>query len=79
MWCTTVYYAAKGFAIHYNRDSAGFGDDIQIAESDPFNFVTLFRASTIEDWLGSMGFDLHTDLRDWKGFGNLLDLYYYQQ
>lgn len=77
-WCTTLYYAKNGFEIHYNRDSSGFGDDIQIMPSDLIDFVSLFKPSTIEDWLLSMGFDLHLDLRDWKGYGSLLDLYYYQ-
>jgi len=78
-WCATLYYAKSGFEINYNRESSGFGDDIQIMESDSINFVTLFKPSTIEDWLLSMGLDLHPDLRDWKGYGNLLDLYYYHQ
>lgn len=77
-WCTTLYYAKNGFEIHYNRDGSGFGDDIQIMPSDSINFVILFKPSTIEDWRLSMGFDPHPDLRDWKGYGNLLDLYYYQ-
>lgn len=77
-WCVTLYYAKNGFEIHFNPDGSGFGDDIQIAPSDFINFVTLFKPSTIEEWLLSMSFDPHPDLRDWKGYGNLLDLYYYR-
>jgi hypothetical protein len=79
-WCATLYYAKNGFEIHYNRDSSGFGDDIQMMPSDSINFVSLFKPSAIEDWLLSMGSDpTYHDLRDWKGYGKFLDLYYYRQ
>jgi hypothetical protein len=52
------------------------GNDVQIAASDPIYFFRLFKPSTIAEWLSSMGLNpQYPDLRDWKGYGNLYDLY----
>jgi len=51
-------------------------DDIQFSPSDPINSVYLSEPSALEDELSYLysGDDI-SDLRDWKGYGNLLELY----
>jgi len=75
-WCATLYYAQSGFEIHIGWEGSWIGNDVQITPSDPIEFIRVFKPSTIEEWLSSLGLDSrHRDLRDWKGYGNLLDLY----
>jgi hypothetical protein len=75
-FCANLYYAKRGFEIVMSWSSSEFENGIQITPSDPVNFIWLFESSTIVEWLSSMGLDpYHRDLRDWKGFGDLLKLY----
>lgn len=75
-WCATLYYAKNGFEIHNSWSRSGNENGIQITPSDQIEFIRMFEPSTIEEWLLSLGLDPQThDLRDWKGYGNLLDLY----
>jgi hypothetical protein len=74
-----LYYTERGFEIEINRQSSGFGDEIQLMPADPIDWVWLFKPTTIKDRSLSLGLGFHeSDLRDWKGYGNLLDLYYYK-
>ena len=76
-WCASLYYTKEGFEINLKWEMPENANDIQFSPSDPIRFVYLFEPSTIEDWLSYWGFhDLQDfDLRDWKGYGNLLELY----
>ncbi len=76
-WCASLYYVKEGFEINLKWEMPEYADDIQLSPSDPIRGVYLFEPSTIEDWLSYWGFyDLQDiDLRDWKGYGNLLELY----
>ena len=76
-WCASLFYTERGFEINLKWEMPEYVDDIQLSPSDPIRGVYLFEPSTIEDWLSYWGFhDLQDiDLRDWKGYGNLLDLY----
>lgn len=78
-WCITLYYAKNGLEIHFTCEGAWDENDMditQITQSDPIEFIRLFEPTTIEKWLLSIGLDpQHLDLRDWKGYGNLLELY----
>jgi hypothetical protein len=66
-WCAILYYAKNGFQIHIRW--AGF--EAQILPSDPINFIVLSVPSFNDNWLSFKGLNL----RDWKGYGNLNDLY----
>ena len=75
--CASLYYATEGFEINLKWETPENGDDIQFSPSDPIRGVYLFEPSTIEDWLSYWGFNYPqiTELKDWKGYGNLLELY----
>ncbi|MBI5944496.1 MAG: hypothetical protein HY864_09020 [Chloroflexi bacterium] len=75
-WCVTLYYAINGIEIHFTCEESWTEAGAQIAPSDQIEFVRLFKPSTIEEWLSSFGLDPQSyNLQDWKGYGNLLDLY----
>ncbi len=76
LWCAVLYYTKNGFEIHISWERSGNVHDVQITPSDPTDFVVLFKPSTIEEWISSYNLDIRSlNLRDWKGYGNLLDLY----
>jgi hypothetical protein len=75
-WFVTLFYATKGFAVQYNPDRDENEKNIQILPASPINFVNLFKPTSIEDWILSYGADPNDyNLQDWKGYGNLLELY----
>lgn len=65
--CAILYYAKNGFQIHIRWE----GYDAQILPSDPINFIVLSVPSFNDNWLSFKGLNL----RDWKGYGHLYDLY----
>lgn len=74
-WCTTLYYATDGFEIDIEWERLG-NEDVSITSNYPIKSVYLFEPSTIEDWLLSWGLNpTNRDFQDWKGYGNLLELY----
>jgi len=75
-WCGTLYYVKSGFEIHVEWEGSWSENDVQIMPSDPIGFVVLYEPSTIEERFSSLGLDpQNRDLRDWKGYGNLYELY----
>ena len=75
-WCADFYYVKRGFEIRLKWKMPEYADDIQLSPSDPIRSVYLLGSSTIEDWLSYLGSEPDPiDLRDWKGYGNLLELY----
>lgn len=77
-WCASFYYIKRGCQIILNWKMPENADDIQFSPSDPISFVYLSEPSAIEDRLshsGSVSDSDINDLRDWKGYGNLLELY----
>jgi hypothetical protein len=75
-WCATLYYVKIGFEIHNSWSRSGNEKVIQITSTDITEFIMLFEPSTIEERVSSQGLDSHyLNLQDWKGYGNLLDLY----
>jgi hypothetical protein len=74
-WCADFYYVKRGFEIRL-KWKPEYADDVQLSPSDPIQSVFLSEPSTIEDWLSYLGSGrAPIDLRDWKGYGNLLELY----
>lgn len=74
-WCATLFYANKGFKVDILWSGNG-SDEVTITPSDPIKSIELFKPTTIEDWLFSNNRDIQSyNLQDWKGYGNLLDLY----
>ncbi len=75
-WCASFYYIKRGYEIRLNWKVPENADDIQFSPSDPISFVYLSEPSALEDRLSYLysGRDIG-DLRDWKGYGNLLELY----
>ena len=75
-WCASFYYTKRGFEIRLKWKMPENADDVQLSPSDPIRSVYLLGSSTIEDWLSYLGSEPDPiDLRDWKGYGNLLELY----
>jgi len=76
VWCANFYYIKRGFEIRLRWNNPEHMNDIQLSPSDPVRFVYLLGSSAMEDlllYLGSGGDQVI--IRDWKGYGNLLDLY----
>jgi hypothetical protein len=76
--CAGFYYIKRGFEIILTWKMPENADDIQISPSDPINSVYLSEPSALEDWISysdSVSDSGISDLRDWKGYGNLLELY----
>lgn len=75
-FCAILFYAKNGFDVSVTWEGTWNSDDFQITPSDPIVFIALFKPSTIEEWISSWGLDPQSyKLQDWKGYGNLLDLY----
>ncbi len=75
-WCVTLLYAKVGFEVQDHLERSGSGKGVQITPADPISFIVLFQPSTIEEWLSSLGFDPQVvHLQDWKGYGDLIELY----
>ncbi|MBI5934474.1 MAG: hypothetical protein HY867_12265 [Chloroflexi bacterium] len=75
-WCASFYYIKRGYEIRLNWKMPENADDIQFSPSDPISFVYLSEPSALEDKLSYWGSGRDIiDLRDWKGYGNLLELY----
>jgi hypothetical protein len=76
-WCASFYYAKRGFEINLKWKMPEYAADIQLSPSDPIRSVYLFEPSTITAWLLYLGIKnpQAIDLRYWKGYGNLLELY----
>lgn len=75
-WCAVFYYTRMGFGFDAQWERPENADDIQLSPSDPIRSVSLFEPSTIEEFFSYNGLDPQDyDLRDWKGYGNLLELY----
>lgn len=75
--CAVFHYNKNGFEIHIVWEAAWNENDTQITPSDPVSFVVLFEPTTIEEWVTNYGGDPQTlNLQDWKGYGNLYDLYF---
>lgn len=75
--CGTLYYTKSGFEIHIDWQVSWNDKNIQITPSNPIDFVVLLRPSTIEEWVTSYGGDPQKlNLQEWKGYGNLYDLYF---
>jgi hypothetical protein len=76
-FCGALYYAARGIDVHISWERSRDGSAVPIMPDDPIDFVELFEPSTIEQWILSSGLNPQThDLRDWKGYGDLLELYF---
>jgi hypothetical protein len=78
-WCASLFFAKKGFQVELEWDGSENADYVEFSPYDPVGSVYLFEPSTVEDRLlyWRLGYFQITDLRDWKGYGNLLELYYY--
>ena len=75
-WCADFYYVKRGFEIRLKWKMPEYADDVQLSPSDPIQSVYLSEPSTIEDLLSYLGGGRNpVDIRDWKGYGNLLELY----
>ena len=74
--CAGFYYIKRGCQIILTWKMPENADDIQFSPSDPINSVYLSEPSALEDRLSYLysGRDI-SDLRDWKGYGNLHELY----
>lgn len=74
--CAGFYYIKRGCQIILKWKMPENADDIQFSPSDSINSVYLSEPSALEDRLSYLysGPDIN-DLRDWKGYGNLLELY----
>lgn len=76
-WCASFYYTKIGFEIRLKWKMPEYADDIKLSPSDPIRSVYLFEPSSIDDWLLYLGIHEpeNIDIRDWNGYGNLLELY----
>jgi hypothetical protein len=75
-WCADFYYVKRGFEIRLKWDMSEHADDVRLSPSDPIRSVYLLGPSGIEDLLSYLGGGRNpVDIRDWKGYGNLLELY----
>lgn len=73
VWDGVFFYVKSGFGLYMEWDMA----DPQITPSDHIKYVVLFKPTTIEDWISAIGLDIEVlNLQDWKGYGNLGDLYF---
>lgn len=76
-FCGTMYYTKRGFNINITWEVSWNDNDKEITPYDPISFVVLLQPSTIEEWVAYYGGDPQTlNLQDWKGYGNLYELYY---
>ena len=75
--CAVLLYAARGFSVHISWERSGDGKEVPITPDDPISGVLMFEPSTIEEWVLSWGGDPQTfALQEWKGYGDLLELYF---
>jgi len=68
----SLYYAHNGFEVRI-FSIVGY-HDAELKPSDPITFIVIFEPLPIEEYLSSFGF-IVVKIPEWRGYGNLQDLY----
>jgi len=73
-WGVTLYYPSTGFAAQIISLSGP--DEEELNPSDVITYIVLLAPSPIEEMIPSLGRNIeNTQIYDWKGYGNVVDLY----